>query len=59
MHGDEIRARQGVVEAVSEFDLERARPAGGEVRVVGDHAHAEGNRAPGQFAADAAHAEDG
>ena len=55
--GDEIRVPINVVQVADQFDAERLGAGFGQERVVGQHAHAEGQRALGDFAADAAHAE--
>ncbi len=58
VHGNEIRARQEVVQILEKLHLQRARPAGREVGIVRGDAHPERDGAAGEFAADAAHAED-
>ena len=58
VQGDEIRRGQEIVEFLDQLDLKRARAGGGEIRIVGRHAHSEGDRAPAQFAADPAHPDD-
>ena len=57
----EMKSARGRISSsvLDEFDLHRPRAAGGEVGVVRQHAHPEGDGAPGEFAADAAHAQDG
>ena len=59
VHGDEIGVREGVLEIFDQFDLQGLGAGLGEVRIVGQDAHAEGEGALGHFGADAAHAEDG
>ena len=41
---------------VNQLDLQTARARRGKIRIVGDDPHPESDRAPAQFAADAAHA---
>ena len=55
---NEIRSGEQIVELIEELDLQTARARGGEIRIVSDHAHAEGDGAPAQLAADPAHADD-
>ena len=57
MHGDEIRDAINFVHAVGKFRADGLGAILGEVRVIGDDAHAEGDGAFGDFGADAAHAE--
>ena len=58
VQGEEIRQRQELIEFLDQLDLKRARPARGKIRIVGQHPHAEGDRAPAQLRADPAHADD-
>ena len=58
VHGDEIGARQEVGQIVRQLHLQAARAALHEIGIVGDDVHPERNRAPRDFAADAAHADD-
>src|ERR1700731_5053692 len=55
---NKIGAGEQIVELVHEFDLQTARARRGKIWIVSDHAHAEGNGAPAQFAADASHSND-
>ena len=59
VHGDEVGLRDDGVEALDEFHLQRAGAAGREIRIVGEHAHAESDGAAGDLRPDPAHAEDG
>ena len=54
---NEIGAREQIVEFFDELDLQTARARGGEIWIVSDHAHAEGDGAPAQLAADPSHAD--
>ena len=55
---DEIGVLEQLSKVIDQLHLKRPRACCGEVRVEGQDAHAEGNRAPAQLAADAAHADD-
>ena len=57
MDGDEISAGVDFVK-LHQFHLQRLGARQRQIRVVGQHPHAEGDGAPGDFASDAAHAED-
>ena len=59
VHGDEIGLREGVLEVFDQFDLQGFGARRGEVGVISEHAHPEGEGAFGHFGADAAHAKDG
>src|SRR5439155_3030890 len=57
VNGDEIGARVDFVE-FDNLDLQRFRAAEAQEWIVGEHTHAERDGAAGDFAADAAHADD-
>ena len=57
MHGDEIRLAINIVHFRRELRADGLRAVFREIRIVGDHTHAEGDGALGHFRADAAHAE--
>ena len=56
--GDEIRPAINVIDVFLQIHLQGLGAGQGEIRIVGQHLHAEGQGALGHFAADAAHAED-
>jgi hypothetical protein len=56
--GDEVGAGEKIREIVGELDLQAAGAALHEVGIVGDDVHAKGDGAAGDFATDAAHADD-
>ena len=58
VQGEEISQRQQIIEFLDQFHLERARATRRKIGIVGEHAHAEGDRAPAEFGADPAHADD-
>ena len=58
VQGDEIGRGKRSSSSSTNSTCKRARTRGGEIRIVRQHAHAEGNGAPAEFAADAAHADD-
>ena len=49
VQGKKIGQRQELIEFLDQLHLKRSRPARGKVRIVGQHPHAEGDRAPAQF----------
>ena len=55
---NEIGAGEQIVEFIDQLDLQTAGARRGEIWIVGEHAHAEGDRATAQFAADSPHADD-
>ena len=57
VQGQELRRREHLVRALDALDAELAEALLGDERVVGDDAHPEAERAPGDLLADAAEAE--
>ena len=57
VHGDEIRAFEDIVQIFDQLDLERFGAREREVRIIGEHLHAESHGALCDFSADAAHPE--
>ena len=57
VNGDKIRDAINRIQVRCELDAERLRAGFGEERIIRHDLHAEGERALGDFAADAAHAE--
>ena len=59
VNGDEVRQRKKIIDLLDDLDLKRLGLACGNVGIVGEDAHAEGDGTAGYLRADAAHAEDG
>ena len=57
MQRNEVGFAQKIIELIDQLDLQTARARRREIWIVSEHAHAEGDGAPAEFAADAAHAD--
>jgi len=57
MQRNEIRLAKKIIQLIGKLDLHAARAGRGQVGIECNHAHAEGDGAPTQFAADAAHSD--
>src|SRR6266404_114065 len=57
VQGNEVGRCQQLVESFNELHLQTSRAGGGEIRIVGDHAHAECDRAAAKLASNSAHAD--
>ena len=58
MQRKKIAQRQKLIDLLDEFDLKAARFAGGKVWVISEHAHSEGDGAPGDLRSNATHSKD-